>query len=171
MESSKKTVIRPTLEEANQWKEGEWRESNGFLVEVPCVHRNCKMTKTIPCHSPTQLRYAQRSANQEKWYCHHHKLAAWENDREISSDLLPYLQALNEAPGCNKAKLGCKQRDINFLLAIGLISVDTVPLGTKIGYEIELTEQGEQYLEERAKQLAAHMKNQPTRAQLEYYVP
>jgi len=171
MEKSKKTVIRPALEEANQWTEGEWEESNGFLVDVPCGHRNCKMTKTISCHSPTQLRYAQRNANQEKWYCHHHKLTAWKSDREISSNLLPYLQALNAAPGCNKAKLRCKQRDINFLLAIELIAVDTVPKGTKIGYEIELTEQGEQYLADRGKELAKHMKNQPTRAQLEYYVP
>ena len=40
MENSKKTVVRPTLEEVNQYTEDKWRESNGFLVEVPCGQAN-----------------------------------------------------------------------------------------------------------------------------------
>jgi hypothetical protein len=165
------TAVRPTFEDAKHWTDDEWQQHHGFSIEVPCRHSGCRMRKHISCYSPTQFKYGLRIAGQEKWYCHHHKLMAWENSREISTDLLPYLKFINDTPGANKAKLRCKQRDLNFLLAIGLISVDAVPRGTKIGYEIELTDQGEQYLDDRVRDLANYMANQPTRAQLEWYVP
>lgn len=147
MESLVKAV-RPTLEDAKRWTDDEWQiQPHGFSVEVPCKHTGCRMSKGISCATPTQLQFALRSAAQEKWYCHHHKLVTWENERKISSDLLQYLNAMKASPGSNKSKLHCKQRDLDFLRTIGLISVDAVPRGSKIGYEIELTEQGEQYLD------------------------
>lgn len=160
-----------SLEEARQWGEEQWRDSRGFVVPVPCRHDRCKQSKEIMCYTPTQLRFAERSAQHEFWYCHRHKALAWEREGAISYDLFPLLVRLNESPGSNKAKLRGKQRDIDFLLACRLICVDSVPRGSKIGYEIELTESGEQFLVEHAKEISEYMKNQPSRDQLEWYAP
>jgi hypothetical protein len=141
-------------------KATELLDSKIVSVEVPCSHRNCKLTKEIDCDGPSEMRDGEIGAVHELWHCHHHKRDAWEKHNVISDELLPILLRIKQSPGCNNAKLKCKKRDIEFLLLIGLIRVETTRRGTKsMIYENYLALSGEKYLADHSAEVAKYMNN------------
>lgn len=162
------------LQEARRWKEPQWQKFNGaggFNFYIDCAHPGCRMAKDLAAVSPLTLKYVEKIAAAEVWYCHHHDTVAWQKRRHIKQELLPYLKKLQELGTVNKSKFSLKKRDLAFLHDAGLITVDAIPKGTsgKVVYDIELSEQGEQYLADHADELAQYLQRLPKADELEWY--
>jgi hypothetical protein len=143
----------------SRWKKlfGDRNHVDMYKV-IGCSKNSCKMTHDMPCDNPAMMRFAEMYAVNCKWYCHHHKLAAWETERALTSNLFPALMKLQNSPGCNKSKLPCKQGDIDFLLAIGLITVNEIYRGeVKKVYEIYLTKLAQKYIEDHVAEISDYM--------------
>lgn len=168
-----KQELASELQEARRWKESQWQDVNeegGFPLFIDCAHSGCRMVKPIYAVSPRTLKYAEKTAASEVWYCHHHDTATWQEQRHIKQELLPYLKKLQTLGTINKSKLRLKKRDLAFLKDAGLITVDVIPKGTsKTVYDIELSEQGEQYLTDHTDELAQYLQNLPRSSELEWY--
>lgn len=155
-----------------KWRRKEWEIAKSVGVHISCGHPGCRNAKTISCSSPVQLRYARKSAQCEIFYCHSHRLVAWEKLGIVPDFLLPNLRLVQKLGACNKAKSRLAQGAMDFLVEIGLLSIIPVRRGANTVYQIKITDAGEQHLAENAEQLALYLSHQVKDSQIEWnWVP
>ena len=129
-------------------KANEEAQGSGGGASMTCRHEGCKMSNSVRWQTPAEMQNAELTASREVWYCHYHQQKAWDLHRVLSYDLVQLLSTVQAMHSCNKAKLGGKRSDVDFLISIGLIVQKAVPRGTRSGYIIRLSEEGERYLSE-----------------------
>jgi hypothetical protein len=123
-------------------------------VYAGCNYKGCGSSYPVAFHSARAFVESQSRANQMLWYCHHHRLAAWETDKVLGDDVLDVLYRISKTPACSKTEaLGCHgtaSQILEFLDAIGLVEMRSPgDRGRSHGkYAISLTVAGTSYLKQ-----------------------
>lgn len=91
-------------------------------VSLQCNHRNCRRTRTLAFYDPREMQIAESKATSGVWYCHHHRMLAWQSEEALSDEHLGILQRVHNMPGCTRQYLEAKKGDTDFLISIGLLS-------------------------------------------------
>lgn len=113
-------------------------------MTVECNYPGCRNEKTIPFKSPDEMLEAKERANNEVWYCHHHRRLAWERHRDLPDYMLDMMAKIKQEPGINMTNVGGSRNELDFLQSIGLIKIEihTNGHGKRITYQHFLTEAG-----------------------------
>lgn len=104
-----------------RWADHELDGSTGMTF-MPCNHQGCRQTRLLTFYDPHEMQTAEVKATSGIWYCHHHRLSAWQSEMALGDDHLAFLQRVYESPGCSRQKLGAKKNDTDFLISIGLLT-------------------------------------------------
>ncbi len=104
-----------------RWADHEIDESGG-VTATPCNHKGCRQTRTLAFYDPHEMRDAEEKAASGIWYCHHHRLSAWQSRKALGDEHLMVLKRVHDLPGCNRQQLGAKKSDTDFLISLGLLS-------------------------------------------------
>lgn len=104
-----------------RWADHEIDESGG-VTAIPCNHKGCRQKRTLAFYDPQEMHAAEVKAASAIWYCHHHRLPAWQSQKALSDDHLLVLKRISDSPGCSRQQLGAKKTDTDFLISIGLLS-------------------------------------------------
>lgn len=104
-----------------RWVDHEFDGGVG-VIALPCNHRNCRQTRTLTFYDPREMQVAESKSTSEIWYCHHHRMSAWQSEEALGAEHLGILQRVHRTPGCSRQHLGAKKSDTDFLISIGLLS-------------------------------------------------
>jgi len=130
-----------------QWSDISNEQGVGSTVQA-CGYPGCQMTKTIIFEDPAQMAAAERSKSSGLWFCHHHRLAAWQKSGVLGDKFVEILAQMNMMPGASRTKLAATKQDMEFLESIGLGRVTQVSKrGATITSKYYATESGVAYLD------------------------
>ncbi|WP_175926816.1 hypothetical protein [Burkholderia cepacia] len=131
------------------------QESDGGVgvISLPCNHRNCRQTRTLTFYDPREMQVAESKATSGIWYCHHHRMSAWQLEEALGDEHLGILRRVHNTPGCTRQRLGAKKGDTDFLISVGLLS-EKLPGkdGNGRALAFYLTDEGQRVAIERSKQ-------------------
>ncbi|WP_192386556.1 hypothetical protein [Burkholderia cepacia] len=142
------TAERHQVDEATvrRWADREIDESGGTM-DLPCNHPGCRRTRTLAFYGPQEMHAAEVKSALAIWYCHHHRLPAWQSQKALSDDHVMALKRVHDLPGCSRQQLGAKKSDTDFLLSLGLLSMSThnAHIGGR-ALAFYLTDEGQRYV-------------------------
>lgn len=124
-----------------RWMDCEQEHGVGHTF-VACNHDGCRQRRVLTFYDPTEMRQMERRAMSEIWYCHHHRLAAWNVSRSLGDGHITLLKRIYRSPGCNRVQLEGDKRDTDFLASIGLLISVTPTAGKRRACSFHLTQQG-----------------------------
>ncbi|RQR59351.1 hypothetical protein DIE18_18100 [Burkholderia sp. Bp9125] len=124
-----------------RWMDCEQEHGVGH-TSVACSHDGCRQRRTFTYYDPTEMQQMERRAASEIWFCHHHRLAAWEGSRSLGDEHLTLLKRIDRNPGCNRVQLDGDKRETDFLSSIGLVTSVVPTAGNRRACSFHLTQQG-----------------------------
>ncbi|WP_260431143.1 hypothetical protein [Burkholderia stagnalis] len=119
--------------------EDEHGVGNAF---VTCSRDGCRQRRVLTFYDPTEMQHMERRATSEIWYCHHHRLAAWDASRSLGDGHMTLLKRIYRSPGCSRVQLEGDKRDTDFLASIGLLTSVVPTVGNRRTCSFHLTQQG-----------------------------
>ncbi|WP_256217960.1 hypothetical protein [Burkholderia contaminans] len=131
-----------TEEAFRRWIDCDHEHGVGQIF-LSCNHAGCKQRRMLTFYDPVEMQQMERRAASETWYCHHHRLLAWESSRSLSDDHVELLLRVHRAPGLNREQLKSMKRDTDFLISIGLLVSAPPVSGNRRTYAFHLTPRGE----------------------------
>ncbi|MCA7954551.1 hypothetical protein LGM43_30230 [Burkholderia seminalis] len=131
-----------TEEAFRRWIDCDHEHGVGQIF-LSCSHAGCKQRRMLTFYDPVEMQQMERRAASETWYCHHHRLSAWESSKSLSDDHVELLRRVYRAPGLNREQLKSLKRDTDFLTSIGLLASASPAGGNRRSYAFHLTAQGE----------------------------
>ena len=134
-----------------RWADYELDGGTG-ATSVPCNHQGCRQTRTLTFCAPNEMQTAEVKVASGIWYCHRHRLSAWQSGNALGDDHLVILQRVHDSPGCNRQQLGAKKSDTDFLISIGLLLAPLPETGRSgRALSFHLTDDGQRIVLERTK--------------------
>ncbi|KVH09161.1 hypothetical protein WS84_19845 [Burkholderia anthina] len=124
-----------------RWMNCEHENGVGSIF-VPCNHTGCGLRRMLSFYDPREMQQAESRAASEIWYCHHHRLPAWESYGILGDEHLDLLKRVHDTPGCSLAQLGGQKRDTDFLMSIGVLASFSPAAGNRKTYAFQLTSSG-----------------------------
>ncbi|HEM7895993.1 MULTISPECIES: hypothetical protein [Burkholderia] len=124
-----------------RWMDSEQEQGAGHLF-LQCSHADCKQRRMLTFYDPREMQQMERRVASEIWYCHRHRLVAWEASQSLSDEYRELLALVYRSPGCNREQLKCLKRDTDFLMSIGLLTSAPPASGGRKAYAFRLTSQG-----------------------------
>ncbi|RQU90647.1 hypothetical protein DF053_03360 [Burkholderia cepacia] len=124
-----------------RWMDCEHEHGVGTTF-VTCGHEGCRQRRMLTFYDPTEMQQMERRAASEIWYCHHHRLAAWETSRSLGDGHLTLLTRIYRIPGCSRVQLEGEKRDTDFLASIGLLTSVGPTTGNRRTCSFHLTQLG-----------------------------
>ncbi|OXI86004.1 hypothetical protein CFB50_15375 [Burkholderia sp. AU33423] len=134
-----------------RWADHELSDGAGMIF-LPCMQQGCRQTRMLTFYDPQEMQTAEAKAASGIWYCHHHRLFAWQSENALGGDHLVLLQRVRDFPGCNRQQLGAKKGETDFLVSIGLLLVQLPGAdGSGRALSFHLTDVGQRIVRERSK--------------------
>ncbi|WP_082146217.1 MULTISPECIES: hypothetical protein [Burkholderia cepacia complex] len=125
-----------------RWIDCEHEHGAGRIFLL-CRHAGCKQRRMLTFYNPVEMEQMERRVASETWYCHHHRLLAWESTGALSDDHLALLMRVHSDAGRSREQLKSLKRDTDFLTSIGLLASVAPVRGTRRVYAFHLTPLGE----------------------------
>ncbi|MBY4714898.1 hypothetical protein K6W98_30050 [Burkholderia cepacia] len=119
--------------------EQEYGVGNTF---VTCSREGCRQRRVLTFYDPTEMQQMEHRATSEIWYCHQHRLAAWDSSRSLGDGHMTLLKRVHRNPGCNRVQLEGDKRDTDFLASIGLLTSVAPTVGNRRTCSFHLTQRG-----------------------------
>lgn len=107
-----------------RWADCELADGAG-MTSVPCNHTGCRQTHLLTFYDPHEMQRADARAASEIWYCHHHRVNAWQSANALGDEHVELLKRVHDMPGCNRQQLAAKKCDTDFLISVGLLQSAT----------------------------------------------
>ncbi len=133
-----------------RWVDHQEHDCGAGAISMTCNHRNCRQTRTLTFYDPREMQIAESKAASGIWYCHRHRMLAWQSEEALSDEHLEVLQRVRNTPGCTRQLLGAKKADTDFLISIGLLSEELPGTGRSLAFH--LTDEGQKVAIERSEQ-------------------
>ena len=129
-----------------RWADREIDESGGTM-NLPCNHPGCRRMRTLAFYGPQEMQAAEVKSESAIWYCHHHRLPAWQSQNALGDDHVMALKRVHNLPGCSRQQLGAKKSDTDFLVSLGLLSMSThnAHIGGRASRSTLLTKAGDMF--------------------------
>ncbi|EMD9440478.1 hypothetical protein VXE32_004517 [Burkholderia cepacia] len=135
--------FRVTAATFRQWVDHEL-DCGAGVISIPCNHPNCRLIRKLAFSSPREMQMAEAKAASEIWYCHRHRMLAWQSERALGTEHLAILRRVRDSPGCTRQRLGAKKGETDFLVSIGLL-IEQLPGASRTNHMLafHLTSQGQ----------------------------
>ncbi|WP_081077181.1 hypothetical protein [Burkholderia pseudomultivorans] len=143
-----------------RWVEHEV-DGGGGVMSLPCNHRTCRQTRTLTFYDPHEMQIAASKATSGVWYCHRHRMLAWQSQESLGDEHLETLRRAHDAPGCTRQHLGAKKGDTDFLISIGLLLEQPPGTGGDArALAFHLTREGERIVLEQSRRQAGNLQRE-----------
>jgi len=147
--------IGVSISDLHLWVENN-KKGHANWMSVECAHPDCSCSTTRMIKRLEGMPSGRLYNENEIWYCALHRRDAWRHQGHINRNMVEALVFIANNPATiktNVLKVGIKQKELDFLESVGLVSVELLANRRNLKkYAISLTHEGLSFLNNKENQ-------------------